>query len=595
MAVLHEAVVFMAAALIAVPIFKRLGFGSILGYLVAGVVIGPSAFALVADVEHVLHFSELGVVFLLFIIGLELQPMRLWALKKPVFGLGSAQVLVTGAALSGAGILFGLETGAAAVAGLGLALSSTAFALQIMAEKGELTTRHGRAGFSILLFQDLAVIPMIAVIPLLGAQAGLPAEGSAWLGFAKAAAVIAAVVIVGRIVLRPYLRMAAATRSGEIFTAAALLVVLGTALIMELAGLSMALGAFLAGVLLADSEYRHELEANIEPFKGLLLGLFFIAVGMSVDLDLIFGSPLLVLGLALGLMAVKALVLYGLGRFSGLKDEAARRLAVTLPQGGEFAFVLFGFAVTAGVIDGMLSGLLIAVVSLSMALTPFAVMANEALCRKSGGGAVPDFDRIEDREYPVIIAGFGRFGQIVARCLRVRGIGFTALDASFEQIDFVRKFGNKVYFGDASRLDLLRAAGAETAKAFVLAVDDVEASVKIAEMVRKHFPGLKIYARAHNRIHAFKLMELGVVCLERETVAASLDLAVKVFQGLGSTADEARGIVEAFRKHDEQLLLEQYELRHDEKAFIENAKQAAERLEGLFERDSTDMEKAPAE
>ena len=343
------------------------------------------------------------------------------------------------------------------VAGLGLALSSTAFALQILAEKGDLSARHGRIGFSILLFQDLAVIPMIALIPLLGT--GADAAGGSWLDVVEAVAVIVAVVVGGRFILRPCLRLVAATRSNEIFTAAALFVVIGTAVLMELVGLSMALGAFLAGVLLADSEYRHELEADIEPFKGLLLGLFFIAVGMSVDLKIIVQQPVTIVGLALGLMAVKGVVLYGLGRITRLDDTGARNLSVTLPQGGEFAFVLFGIAVGAGVIERSLSDLLIVVVSVTMALTPFAVIANDGVNKRVKPDTEEEFDRMEDDEPSVIIAGFGRFGQIVGRVLRMRGIRFTALDASFEQIDFVRRFGNKVYFGDASRLDLLRAAG----------------------------------------------------------------------------------------------------------------------------------------
>ena len=584
MSFLHEAVILMAAALIAVPLFKRLGFGSVLGYLIAGVCIGPAAFGLIGDVENVLHFSEIGVVLLLFIIGLELQPTRLWALRKPVFGLGAAQVAITAAVLMGVALMLGLEPAPAAVAGLGLALSSTAFALQILAEKGDLTARHGRIGFSMLLFQDLAVIPMIAVIPLMGS--GTAAAGGTWLDFAEAAAVIVAVVVGGRFVLRPCLRLVASTRSSEIFTAAALFVVIGTALLMELVGLSMALGAFLAGVLLADSEYRHELEADIEPFKGLLLGLFFIAVGMSVDLKLIIEQPDVIFALAVGLMAVKGVILYGLGRVTRLNDTGARNLAVTLPQGGEFAFVLFGIAVGANVIERSLSDLLIVVVSVTMALTPFAVIANDAVNARTAKHGAQEFDAIEDDEPSVIIAGFGRFGQIVARVLRMRGIRFTALDASFEQIDFVRKFGNKVYFGDASRLDLLRAAGAERARAFVLAVDDVEASVRIAELLHTHFPHLKVFARAHNRTHAFKLMEAGVVHLERETVAASLDLAVQVFGALGTPRETAETIVESFRAHDEQLLKEQYEIHHDEAALIENAMEAAQRLEGLFEQDA---------
>jgi len=503
MNLLSEAAIFLAAAVVTVPLFRRFKLGAVLGYLAAGVVIGPWGLKFITAVDNTMHFAELGVVLLLFVIGLELQPSRLWVLRRTVFGLGSAQVLVTGAVVGAIALSLDLSFASALVIGLGLAMSSTAFVLQILAEKGQLTARHGRSSFAILLFQDLAVIPLLALIPLLGAGDAHAAGGSAWLGALKAIAVIIAVIAGGRYLLRPVLQVIAASGIQEIFTAASLLVVIGSSLLMSSVGLSMSLGAFLAGVLLADSEYRHELEADIEPFKGLLLGLFFISVGMSADLGLILTHPFAIVGATVALMAVKAAILLGLGRISGHNWKSSRGLAVALCQGGEFAFVLFGLAADNGIMGRTLTDSLVIVVTLSMALTPLAFAFNDVLLaqwlRKP---EEEDFEAIEERDNRVIIAGFGRVGQIVGRLLRAKRIAFTALDKSAEQVDAVRRFGNRTYYGDASRIDILRAAGADKAQILVLAIDDVEASLRTAENTRRHFPKLKIYARARNRFHA---------------------------------------------------------------------------------------------
>ncbi|HXE39427.1 MAG TPA: monovalent cation:proton antiporter-2 (CPA2) family protein [Azonexus sp.] len=580
---MQEAVVFLAAAVIAVPLFSRLGLGAVVGYLTAGMLIGPWLLGLVSDVEEILHVAELGVVLLLFVIGLELQPSRLWALRRPVFGLGGAQLLITGLLLGGAALLFGLPPAAALIVGLSMSLSSTALALKILAEKKQLTSKHGRTAFAILLFQDLAAIPLLAVLPLLG---GGMTQGWDWFAIAKVVAVVGAVIVAGHWLLRPYLRLAATANSHEVFVAAALLVVVGTALIMQQAGLSMALGAFLAGVLLADSEYRHELEADIEPFKGLLLGLFFIAVGMSVDLRLVASQPLAIIGLTAGLMTVKALILYALSRLNRCSHGSAVNLALYISQGGEFAFVLFGVAAGANILDKTLADTLVVVVSLSMVVTPLLVSLNEKWLKI--GHAVAEartFDPIEPREHRVIIAGFGRFGQIIGRTLRLKNIPFTALEASFEQVDFVRKFGNKIHFGDASRLDLLRAAHADLAEVFVLAIDDIDASVRTAAMVRKHYPHLKIYARARNRVHAYRLMDIGVDKLIRETLLSSLELARDIFVELGYSPAEAQETVRLFRQHDEKLLARQHEIHEDEAQLIAASKAGAAELERLFGED----------
>ncbi|WP_413206699.1 monovalent cation:proton antiporter-2 (CPA2) family protein [Rhodospirillum sp. A1_3_36] len=593
---LSEAFLFMVAALLTVPVFKRLGLGSVLGYLTAGILIGPAISGLVTDVENILHFSELGVVLLLFIIGLELQPKRLWALRKPVFGMGGAQVVVTGTVLALVGLFLGLRWDAALVAGVGLALSSTAFCLQILAERGHLRTAYGRNAFSILLFQDLAVVPVLALVPLLApGTAAADDLGAALVAVAKAVGVIVAVVVLGHYVVGRFLGFVAKSEVPEMFTAAALALVIGVALLMEAVGLSMALGAFLAGVLLADSLYRHELEATIEPFKGLLLGLFFLAVGMSVDLGLIFNHPSMVAGLILGLLAVKGTILFLLGRIFGATPRSALSLAALMPQGGEFGFVIFGVATATGILAKDTADLLLVVVALSMALTPLLVQLNAlAQNRAPRVEKAPTYDSIESEEdHRVIIAGFGRFGQIIARTLRMAGIPFTALEADFEQIGFVRRFGSTVHYGDPSRPDLLRAAGIDRAEVFVLAVDDPEKALDIAAYVREHYPNVRVLARARNRTYAYKLMERGVYKVFRETYGSSLEMAQEVFLDLGYSDSMATRTVKLFREHDEALMAEQFEIRHDEEALIASAREAAEELRGLFEQDSGGDHAAP--
>ncbi len=607
MAGITDTVVFLTAAVVAVPVFRKAGFGSILGYLAAGLIIGPSVLGLISDVDAILHFAEFGVVLLLFIIGLELMPSRLWSLRRPIFGLGTAQVAVSAALIGGVAYLFEYSIQTAILIGLVLALSSTAFAIQTIAERGELRTQHGRAAFSILLFQDLAVIPMLAIIPWLADVPTIGQDGAAdteilgtnYQAIAYSILVIAGVVYFGRRLLRPLLRIVAGTGVQELFTAAALLVVLGTAVVMDEIGLSMALGAFLAGVLLADTEYRHRLEADIEPFKGLLLGLFFIAVGMSVDLKLFVESPVLVVAAAVGLIAIKMAVLFVLAKTAGMRWEAALALAAVLPQGGEFAFVLFGAAIIAGAIDNATADFLILVVALSMALTPFTVKLADAVRerfsrRPAPSAALPD---PADNDHQVVIAGFGRFGQIVGRVLNMRRIKFVALDSDDGRIAVARRFGNEAYFGDASRLQILEAAGTGHASVFVVAVDDPERAVDIARVVRMHFPQIRILARATDRFHAYRLIEIGVDQVVREYLGSSLDITRRVFQELGVSKKRAGEIARHFQEYDEKLMLEQYEIHRDEAAMIRSAKEAAAHLEGLFEHDqeTADQEEAKAD
>lgn len=586
MSLLAQSAVFLAAAVIAVPLFRRWKMGAVLGYLAAGVAIGPSGLGFVGEVDSIMHFAELGIVMLLFVIGLELQPSRLWVLRKSVFGLGAAQVTLTAALIAVAGLAFGLPVATSIVIGFALAMSSTAFVLQTLAERGELTTRKGRSSFAILLFQDIAVIPLLALIPLMGSGDETPAGAQAWLAAGEAIAVIAVIVFGGRYLLRPIFRLIAGSGIKEIFTAAALLVVIGTALGVASVGLSMSLGAFLAGMLLADSEYRHELEADIEPFKGLLLGLFFISVGMSVDLGLILSQPVAIAAMVLGMMLIKAAVLFAVARFSGQDNRSALGVAATLSQGGEFAFVIFAVAIAGGLMESALASSLVIAVIISMALTPLAMTLEDLLRRNARAGKDEDFDKIEERGNRIIIAGFGRVGQMVARVLAARGIGFTALDISSEQIEVVRRFGNnKAYYGDASRLDLLDAAGAREAQVFVLAIDNIEASVRTAETVKKHFPDLKIFARARNRFHAYRLMDVGVAYIIRETLVSSLELAENVLTATGISAWEARSTVSTFRAHDERTIQRQHAVYHDETQLIQTAREAARELQGIFESD----------
>ncbi len=584
MSYLEQALIYIGAAVIAVPLAKRLGFGSVLGYLAAGIVIGPAVLGLIDDVDYILHFAELGVVFLLFIIGLELKPARLWVLRKQVFGLGTAQLVGSAIVLGSIALLYGMSVDAAIVIGFGLGLSSTAFVLQLLAEQNKLASAYGRSAFSILLLQDLAVIPLLALIPLLAGGDEARIEP---LQIAITVGAIVVLIFGGRYALRPVLRWVAQTKIHELFTAVALFVVLGAAVFLEAAGLSMGLGAFLAGMLLADSEYRHELEADIEPFKGLLLGLFFIAVGMSVNLQLIVSRPVEVFGFTVVLVLAKAAVLYLVAKAFSLEDGVPRGLAAVLAQGGEFAFVLFTLARQEGVLDAATIELLIVVVTLSMAVTPFLYLANEAVERRGKSGTDDkDFDEMPDENKPVVIASFGRFGQIVGRMLRSRGIEFTALESNPEQVEVVRKYGSKVYYGDASRMDLLRTAGMDRASFFILAIDDIEQSVKTAKVVRQHWPKLPILARAHNRFHAHLLMDLGVTEIYRDTFYSSLEMGRSLFRQMGLAGDEADHIVDTFARHDEATLKRQYDIHQDETKLIQTAQEAAAELETLLRADS---------
>jgi monovalent cation:proton antiporter-2 (CPA2) family protein len=590
MITLPETAILLTAAVIAVSLFRLMRLSSILGYVAAGLAIGPWGLNLVGDVGRLSQVSEFGIVLLLFIIGLELQPTRLWVMRRNVFGLGSAQVLLCAAALGLATWGLGVPAVPAGIIGFGLSLSSTPLVLQVLAERKQLKSAHGRAAFGILLFQDLAVLPVLAVLPLLVPHDASAPHGAWGLELLKLLLIITVVIIGGgRIVLRPALRIVARIQVAEVFSAAALLVVIATSLLAKFAGLSMSLGAFLAGVLLADSEFRHELEADLEPFKGLLLGLFFIAVGMSANLGLLRVEPLTVLGVTAGFLAIKVLVITLVGRLSGQRPETARRLGFSLPAGGEFAFVLFTLAARQHLLDGRTADLLVLSVTLSMMLGPLLLLGFDAVVKNWLTPATPAYDDIEERDSPVIIAGFGRFGQIVARVLRVKGISFTALDNNQTHVDFVRGFGNQVYYGDASRLDLLRAAGAQTAQFLVLAIDDTEASTRTAVVVREQFPHLKIFARARNRQHAFALMDAGVkdTHVVRETYASSLEMAASVLQALGEAPAHVEEVVRRFREHDEATLLAQYAVKEDEVKFKATSREAAEQLEKLFEADRT--------
>jgi glutathione-regulated potassium-efflux system protein KefB len=584
-AVLELTLVFLLAAVIAVPLFQRLGLGAVLGFLVAGVVIGPNMLGLVPDPASVLAASEFGVVMMLFVIGLELSPARLWVMRRQVFGIGALQVVLSSLVLGGVLAAFLLGPTSAVIVAMGLALSSTAVGLQLLAERKELTASHGRMAFAILLLQDIVAIPLLAAIPLLGSSADA-GEALGWREVAKATLTIAAVIIGGRFLLRHLFRAVARARTAEVFTATALLVVVGTAWLMAWAGLSMGLGAFIAGLLLADSEFRHELESHIDPFKGLLLGLFFIAVGMSIDLALVAQDPLPILLAVLALLGIKSLLLIALGRAAGLELRAAFALAAVLGMGGEFAFVVFAESFKFGLIDAALRDQLVVVVGLSMAATPLLLLALDRgwpLARRAAERRPPE--KIDEEHPRVIIAGFGRMGQIVGRLLRAQNIAFTALENSAEQVDLSRRFGNKIYFGDPARPELLRAAHVERAEVFVLTTDDPDANLRTARVVKRLFPHIKVYARARNRQHAFKLMDFNLEGVVRETFAGSLELAEQVMQALGIPPEQAALRAHQFRLSDEALLREQHLFYDDEAALVATSQDALRDLQALFEAD----------
>jgi glutathione-regulated potassium-efflux system protein KefB len=588
---LQTAVIFLLATVIAVPITKRFRLGAVFGYLLAGIVIGPAELHLIADPSGANDISEFGVVLMLFVIGLELSPQRLWIMRHAVFGTGLVQVLVSGLVFGAIAHLgFGLAPGAAAIVGGSLALSSTAFGLQILAERKEAGSAYGRQSFAILLFQDLAAIPLIAVIPLVASPTHHGIHGIDPLAALRTIAVIVAVVIGGRYLLRPVFRFVARADSVEVSTATALLVVMGTALLMEEFAVSVTLGAFLAGVLLADSEYRHELESNIEPFKGLLLGLFFICVGMSMRIDLLLESPLLVLGLTFGLLLVKGLLLWPLGiTVGGLHRSDALRLAVLLASGGEFAFVVLRQATDSGLLDERQGAALVLAITLSMGLTPLLVAGmGKLIGAKKKAEPKRPFDTITVDRPRVIIAGYGRMGQIVARILRSRKIPFVALDHSVEQLDLVQRFGpgNDIFYGDPARPELLRAAQADKAEVFVLATDDAESSLSVARTVRRQYPNLKIVARARNRQHVWRLMDLGIEEPVRETLFSSLKMSRQTLEALGLSAEEATKEVERFRRRDAELLKMQYLVYDDEAKLVQTTREAQHDLDKLFEADA---------
>ena len=581
---------YLSAAVLAVPISRAVGLGSIIGYLAAGIAIGPWGLGLVREVGDILHFAEFGVVLMLFLVGLELEPKRLWNLRRPIFGWGSAQVLLCTAVLAGAGLLVGADWRTAVVAASGLALSSTAIALQVMGERNLNATSSGQSGFAILLFQDVAAIPLLALLPLL-AVGSMPNQAVAPVEIAQEAikiiAIVAAIVLGGRLALRPLLRWIARSRTPEIFTAASLLLVVGIAWLMLQVGLSMALGAFLAGVLLAESEYRRELETNIEPFKGLLLGLFFMAVGMGVNFGVLAQAPWTVLGLVTGFMALKAVVIYALGRAMRLPYQERPVFTLLLAQGGEFAFVVFQAAAGYQVLPPPTASLLVGAVAVSMLLSPLILVALDRLllARYAHCGRTPLQEIDEPQDAPVLIAGFGRYGQIVSRVLLAHGQACTVLDHDAEMIEAARQFGYRVFFGDATRLDLLRTAGAAQAHVIMVAVDGVQASLEIVDLARAHFPQAQIVARARDVTHWNQLRERGVQLVQREMFESSLASARSVLELMGTPTVQAQGVVERFRQHNLELFEQLHPHYKDSAKLISVVKQGRAQFEEQMARE----------
>ncbi|MEM7543197.1 MAG: monovalent cation:proton antiporter-2 (CPA2) family protein [Pseudomonadota bacterium] len=556
---LADAAIYLGAAVIAVPISKRLGLGSVVGYLIAGVAIGPWGLNFIDDAETILHFSEFGVVLLLFLIGLELSPSRLWALRHAIFGLGALQVVVTAALIGAISAIFIDDLATVFVVSIALSLSSTAMAMQIVEEKGLKNAGAGQSGFAVLLFQDLAVIPVLALLPLMAADGGGESTAT-WIDFLRVVAVVAGILVGGRYVARHIFRLIANTELRELFTAFALFLVIGIALLMQAVGLSMALGTFLAGVVLADSEYRQQLEIEIEPFKGLLMGLFFIAVGMSTNLGLLGEQYFVIAGLVLGILALKFSVLLGLGRLFGLSGNQCLLFAGVVSQVGEFAFVIFGLADRLGLVDSEISDPLIVVVSLSMLLTPLVIILIESIIERRLE-EVTSAPSMEAQQAPIILIGAGRFGQVVSRMLTANGIAATVIDNDPDQIELTRRYAHKAYYGDARRLDLLEVAGIASAKLLVIACDDPNATLEIVDTVRAKFPNLPIAARARNRTHAYELFERGIKEVEREVFFSALALTERVLKNMGYAKQDAYDAVAFFRQHDEDMLERLFELR----------------------------------
>ncbi len=593
---LVNAFIYLCAAVISVPIAKRLGLGSVLGYLFAGILIGPYLLHWVGEQEEVMHFAEFGVVMMLFLIGLELRLGRLWELRRSILGLGGLQVVVTAGCITGLLVIFDLLPWQAALAvSMGLTLSSTAIVIQSLTERGLMKTQAGSNVFSVLLFQDIAVIPILAMLPLLAVSvpdsvntlhsASLLTGQPIWVQVGIIVAVIGAIVVGESMLSRPIFRYIAETHQREIFTAFALLILVATTVLMQAIGLSPALGSFLAGVVLAENEFRHELETNIEPFKGLLLGLFFITVGASIDFSLLVAQPLTIIGFVLGLILVKALVLGLLARVFSMDWRQGLLFALALAQGGEFAFVIAASALQFSVFSEHVSAMLTLVVALSMLISPLLLVAYEAFLSRFSRTTTDMQDTIEDEAAEVILAGYGRFGQIIGRLLSAQGYKLTILDHSPGQIDLVRRFGNRVYYGDASRLDLLEAAGAGDAKLLVIAVELPDNCLDIVKTAQRHFPNLKIAARASDRRHAYELIRLGVQCIRRETFHSALNLGVDALKILGVDEDAAARAGVIFEEHDEESLQELSELWGDDKSYGVATRQRLHDLKQVLERD----------
>ena len=580
---LINALYYFLAAVIAVPLFKKIGLGSILGYLCAGIVLGPHALAIVSDPDEVLHFAEYGVILLLFVIGLELAPNKLWNMRSHIGLIGGSQLLLTTLVIGGLLLLLSLSLQQSLVLGLTLALSSTAFAIQLMNEEHILASPLGRKGFGILLMQDLAVIPILILVGVVALAGGDDSDALPWYYGVIA---IVLVLAVSRFALNRVLGIVAATNNREVMTAASLLIVISVAVLMEAVGLSMGLGAFLAGILLANSNFRHQLESDIEPFKGILLGLFFIAVGMTLNLPLLYANPLLMIAGALVLLAVKTLVIVGILRWRKVSFRESFQLALMLSQGGEFAFVILTKATGLQLFTMELADQVTLIVGLSMALTsPLVVLQRKIWhCRSE---TVPDQDAYwDDHEPEVIIAGFGRFGQIVGRMLQARHVPFTATDKNSDHVEFVEQFGNRLFYGDLTRLDLMKSAGIKSARILVLAVDDVEESLHIVDLAREQNPNIHIVARAIDRFHAYELHKRKVENVIRETFASSLEAATETLEHLGYTEGQALAITSMFRKHDEEMLLKSAGHMDDMKELQQLAQQGRLELEKLFEQDS---------
>jgi monovalent cation:proton antiporter-2 (CPA2) family protein len=596
-----QAFVYLTAAVLSVPIAKRLGLGSVLGYLIAGAIIGPYVLGLVGEEgQDVMHFAEFGVVMMLFLVGLELQPSLLWRLRGPILGMGGMQVGATTLTIAGLAIAVGTDWKMALAIGLTLALSSTAIVLQTLNEKGLMKTPAGESCFSVLLFQDIAVIPMLALMPLLafaGADSAHDEHASAiahlpgWQQALIVLLLIGTIVVVGRLLMRPIFRFIASTQLREIFTATALLLVIGIALAMQSVGLSAALGTFVAGVVLAESEYRHELEGDIEPFKGLLLGLFFISVGANIDFALIGSDPGLILSLVGALVVVKLAVLFVTGRVFKLATSQNYLFSFALAQGGEFAFVLFSFAVQNSVLTPAIANPLVAAVAVSMALTPLLMIINEKLVQPRFATAQSQRDPdVIDQENAVIVAGYGRFGHVVGRLLKINGIPTTVLDLDPEQIEILGRFGHKVFYGDAGRTDLLHAAGAHDAKLLLLAIDDPEKTNEIAKQVRQHYPHLRILARAQSLEHTYELMHIGVESVFRETYDTALDMGVEALKAVGFRAYQAQRAARTFKRHDREAMRDLYQHWKEQKNYMALATERVNDLEQLLTEDARDQQ-----